>query len=862
MSQGATAQQSAEAFLEAQIELLPVQRDDLMFDDRGGFGHIQPVMYLPETDSYKFTAVYYQQHRGGVPVYGGRLILLTRNEPGFPLVLANTDVRDIGNFQPQAAGLGAPAARQAQGVMLERFEALKQAGVEPAVIAESSQVIWAGLDSDLQAPRLANVATVNNEIDAWRIITDASTGAVLHEEHLICFVDINGTVAGLVTEGVATAECEAEVGTGLPWLLVNSDSQTTSTDADGNYSFTGLPQAFLTVSSTLVGLYFEIFDWQVSVASETESANPPLVVDLLFNAANNDEFVRAQVNAYYEANVVRDAGLQANPTYPGINHSNFPVTVNRTDGFCPSNAWFNSAENSINFCASSGSSNPNTAWASVVHHEYGHYYVQLGNAGAQGQFGEGFGDVMSTILLDSNRLGAGWAGNCLGELRNADNTIQYPCTGAIHTCGQLLSGCVWDTRNELVITEPANYQDILMDLALNAVLLHSGSTITPSITLDWLTLDDDNGVIGDGTPHYMEIALGFGAHNMPAPELEAITFSFPSGLPDKFAPGGTTTVPVVVEGVLGTPDPGSASMFFDNGSGSVEIAMTETSPNNYLATLPATDCGDFASFYFQAQDTGGTIQTSPPLAPGDQYSALAAIDLVESFADDFESDTGWTVTQLAATGNWNRCTPGGFGDRGDNPFDADGSGQCYNTDCADGDTDVDNGSTTLQSPMLDASDPNALIEYWRWYSNDFGGNPNQDVFEVEVSSNNGGSWVVLETVGPGGTESNGGWFQVQYKISDYVASTANFRIRFTATDDVNGSVVEAAVDGVKIIVLDCEDETCLGDFDGSGSVDVSDLLGMLSLWGACSGCPEDLNSDGQVNVADLLDLLARWGLCS
>ena len=115
MSHGDTAEQSAEAFLDAQIDLLSVRRDDLEFDDRGGYGHIQPVMYLPETDSYKFTAVYYQQHRDGVPVYGGRLILLTRNEAGFPLVLANTDVRDIGNFQPQADGLGNLDAREARG---------------------------------------------------------------------------------------------------------------------------------------------------------------------------------------------------------------------------------------------------------------------------------------------------------------------------------------------------------------------------------------------------------------------------------------------------------------------------------------------------------------------------------------------------------------------------------------------------------------------------------------------------------------------------------------------------------------------------------------------------------------------------
>jgi hypothetical protein len=81
----------------------------------------------------------------------------------------------------------------------------------------------------------------------------------------------------------------------------------------------------------------------------------------------------------------------------------------------------------------------------------------------------------------------------------------------------MLSGCVWETRNELVITNPDNYTDIISNLAVNAMLLHTGSSIDPSITIDYLVLDDDNGNITDGTPHYCEIAAGFGAHSMDAP---------------------------------------------------------------------------------------------------------------------------------------------------------------------------------------------------------------------------------------------------------------------------------------------------------------------------------------------------------
>jgi len=51
----------------------------------------------------------------------------------------------------------------------------------------------------------------------------------------------------------------------------------------------------------------------------------------------------------------------------------------------------------------------------------------------------------------------------------------------------------------------------------------------------------------------------------------------------------------------------------------------------------------------------------------------------------------------------------------------------------------------------------------------------------------------------------------------------------------------------------------LGDADGDGAVDVTDLLTLIESWGACSGsCQADLNSDGIVDVEDMLTVLADW----
>ncbi len=61
-------------------------------------------------------------------------------------------------------------------------------------------------------------------------------------------------------------------------------------------------------------------------------------------------------------------------------------------------------------------------------------------------------------------------------------------------------------------------------------------------------------------------------------------------------------------------------------------------------------------------------------------------------------------------------------------------------------------------------------------------------------------------------------------------------------------------------LIEVEGDSCVGDLDWDGDIDVDDLALTLDFWGDFSG-NGDANQDGAVNVNDILWLLDYWGSC-
>jgi hypothetical protein len=794
-SSGMSPEESGNTFLQANAELLRVDQGDLRYQTS------QPIMYDQTTSQYKFTGLYYTQYKNDIPVFNTRLILLVKNIEGYPLVLASVDLRDLRGFNP----LVTPS-------MLHPEKGIARAQKEiPSLInfAEPELVIWAGVDDMVVDPVVAYSFNADNGVpsdgsnpEKYLFVADAATGEILYKENMILFVDVNGNVRGKATQGKAADFCEEELPTLFKWARVSIGSTVVYTDRYGNFVIPNSGSLPVTVDSPIRGRWFAVTNQSGSNTILHMTVTPPGPANFMHNNLNVNEYYRAEVNGYVQANVVREFALTYNPSYPGLQQNEFPVKVNDYTGYCPGNAWYDGS--SITFCRSGGGY-PNTAWSTVIHHEYGHHLVAMAGSG-QDEYGEGMGDVMGILITDDAGTGYGFYGDCGTPLRNADNTMQYPCSGEIHFCGQLLSGCVWSTRNQLYITNPTTYLSIISDLAVNAMLLHNGGGIDPSITIDYLTLDDDNGNIYDGTPHYQEIAIGFGAHNMDAPPLELLSFSFPNGLPDIISPAGGTTVRVVVSGVTQQPQPGTGKIYINSGSGWEQNSMTQIEPNVYDAVFPSVPCLTQVSYYFSAQTTGGQTQYWPSTAPQEYFSAIAASGMNEVFSDTFETDLGWTVqnNQYLSAGAWQRAVPACGGSRGEPGTDYDGSGKCFVTDngCGDNDVDPEGAITWLTSPTFDLSTvDDVTIHYALWYTNDFGADPNNDLFKTYVSNDNGNTWVLAETIGP---QSAGNlWVEHDFVVGNFVTLTNQIKVRFEASDLNAGSVVEAGIDEVTVTAYEC-----------------------------------------------------------
>ncbi len=334
----------------------------------------------------------------------------------------------------------------------------------------------------------------------------------------------------------------------------------------------------------------------------------------------------------------------------------------------------------------------------------------------------------------------------------------------------------------------------------------------------------------------------------------------PADLPATVPPGGGAALSARVV-VRSAENPvASVQAFIDTGDGFQPVSAIDNGDGTWSASTPPAACGAALRAYFTATTAEGQTATYPASAPAGAIAFEVADKILEIFYDNFATHQGWVVGapgDNAISGIWTRVIPVGTAAQPGTGVDGE---YCYvtgqHTGGGVGGSDVDNGRTTLTTPVLDLSDaPQATtISYWRWFSNSAGASPFEDVFRIDISNNNGQTWTSVEIVGPTGDQVSGGWFHHAFRPADLLPLTAQMRMRFIAADEGAGSVVEAAIDAFRVETLVCEDPAGCSVADLAephGVLNFFDLSAYLALFNAGDPAADLAAPFGELNFFDL-----------
>jgi carboxypeptidase T len=173
------------------------------------------------------------------------------------------------------------------------------------------------------------------------------------------------------------------------------------------------------------------------------------------------------------------------------------------------------------------------------------------------------------------------------------------------------------------------------------------------------------------------------------------------------------------------------------------------------------------------------------------------------YSDTFESASGWTAnpnnTDTATTGKWERGVPQATNSGGAKQLATTTSGTNdlvtgAAAGAGAGDNDVDGGATSIRSPQIVLPTGGTLTLSLSWYLA-YGSNATTaDFLKVSVVGPND-TTVVLSQTGAA-VNRNAAWSTASADLSQFAGQTV--RLQVEAADAATASLVEAAVDDVKI----------------------------------------------------------------
>ncbi|MEA2559798.1 MAG: hypothetical protein QOH06_1302 [Acidobacteriota bacterium] len=410
----------------------------------------------------------------------------------------------------------------------------------------------------------------------WEMIVDAHDGEVLALQDLNHYVNhsVTGGVYPLTNTGICpTPQSCGTMQTGWPMPFADTGlvSPNNFTNSAGIFDW-----ASGTTTTTLTGRYVDIVDTCGGVTNSSTigsigmgGANNQHDCTTGGGGAGNTPAARS---AFYEVNKIAEQARGWLPTNTWLNaRLTTNVNLNQT---C--NAFWGGG--SINFYRSGGGCRNTGEIAAVFDHEWGHGMDDNDALGVLSNSSEGYADIAGIYRLQASCVGHGFfqtlddgcgttvdgngfntneaqqgalhCDNDCSGVRDADylkHTPNTPDTALGYVCTSCLTGtgpcgrqvhcaaaptrqAAWDLVARDLQSAPFNYDSQTAFIIGNKIFYTGSGNIgawhsctcggtssgcgSTNGYMQWLTADDDNGNLNDGTPHMTAIFNAFNRHGI------------------------------------------------------------------------------------------------------------------------------------------------------------------------------------------------------------------------------------------------------------------------------------------------------------------------------------------------------------
>ncbi|RPJ41791.1 MAG: hypothetical protein EHM19_11120, partial [Candidatus Latescibacterota bacterium] len=450
-----------------------------------------------------------------------------------------------------------------------------------------------------------------NPYGYWSTYVDAKSGEILWRENLIRSVDFVGHVQSDVEwDGYCDGETADWPVDGMRISI--SGVGTTYAGENGNFTLTYGGTGSATITASFIGQFVNVDRYTGTNASHsgTITAGTPYTID--WSQANS---IYSERDCFSYLNKQHRWLKALDPSFTGMDYE-MPCSVERTDLYCPGNAWYD--YNGINFCVSSASYGNTGRMSDVLFHEYGHgitHRMYNSTSIPNSTIHEGNSDIASFVLTRESRLGLGfYLNNCTSGIRNADNTLVYPddVTGDGHTDGQILSGFMWDSWEALLATYPQATADSVLHYAWHFGRKLGLPTSLPDQVYWTFVGDDNDGDLANGTPHHAMFCVGATNHGFDCPEVLGPVFVTHTPVESQPSTTQPTAITATITSTAAPINAGACRVYYKINGGSMQnVGMSGVGGDDYTGYIPAQSAGNLVQYYVYGQDNDGNSATSP-----------------------------------------------------------------------------------------------------------------------------------------------------------------------------------------------------------------------------------------------------------